>query len=141
MTLMRWHQRNPISDIMNNFFDNDLADIFGKKACDPAANILENNDSFNLEIAAPGMKKEDFKIGLENNILTVSAEMEDQKREEGKNYSRKEFYYGTFSRSFTLPRTIDLEKIKAEYEQGILKVTLPKKEEARIDTKREITIG
>jgi HSP20 family protein len=87
------------------------------------------------------MKKEDFKIGLENNILTVSAEMEDQKREEDKNYTRKEFYYGTFSRSFTLPRTIDLEKIKAEYDQGILKVTLPKKEDARIDTKREITIG
>ncbi len=141
MTLMRWHQRNPISDIMNNFFDNDLADIFGKRACDPAANILENNESFNLEIAAPGMKKDDFKISLENNILTISADMEDQKREEGKNYTRKEFYYGTFSRSFTLPRTIDLEKIKAEYEQGILKITLPKREEARLESKREITIG
>ena len=141
MTLMRWHQRNPLADIMNNFFDNDLADFFGKRACDPAANILENNESFNLEIAAPGMKKDDFKISLENNILTISADMEDLKREEGKNYTRKEFYYGTFSRSFTLPRTIDLEQIKAEYEQGILKITLPKREEARLDSKREITIG
>ena len=87
------------------------------------------------------MKKDDFKIALDNNILTVSTEMEDERREEGKNYTRKEFYYGSFTRSFTLPKIIDLEKIKAEYEQGILKIMLPKKEEAKLEMKKEIKIS
>jgi len=141
MTLIKWQHRNPLSDMVNNFFDNDLGDFFGKRFSDPAANIIENADSFQLEIAAPGMKKEDFKINLENNILTISAELEDQIREEGKNYSRKEFYYGSFNRAFTLPKTIDLDKIKADYENGILKVALPKKDEARIEMKKEIPIS
>lgn len=141
MTLIKWQHRNPLADMVSNMFDNDLGDFFGKRFSDPAANIIDQNDSFVLEIAAPGMVKDDFKINLENNILSISAEVEDQKREEGKNYSRKEFYYGSFSRSFTLPKTIDLEKIQAEYEQGILKVTLPKKEEARVEMKKEIRIA
>jgi len=141
MTLIKWHNRNPLADIVNNFFDNDMADFFGKRACDPAANILENPDSFQLEIAAPGMKKDDFKINLENNILTISVEMEDAQKEEGKNYTRKEFYYGSFSRSFTLPKTIEMEKIKADYDDGILKISLPKKEESRVEMKKEIKIS
>jgi HSP20 family protein len=127
--------------MVNNFFDNDLADFFGKRVSDPAANILENNDSFELHIAAPGMKKDDFRINLDNSILTISVEMEDEKNEVSKNYTRKEFYYGSFSRSFTLPKTIDLDKIKADYDNGILKVMLPKKEEARVEMKKEIKIG
>jgi len=141
MTLIRWQHRNPISDMMTNFFDHDLGDFFGKRFTDPAANIIESVDSFQLEIAAPGLVKDDFKINLENNILTISAEIEDEKREEGKNYSRKEFYYGSFSRSFTLPKTIDLDKIKADYDNGILKVALPKKEEAKVELKKEIKIS
>lgn len=141
MTLIKWHNRNPLADIVNNFFDNDMADFFGKRACDPAANILENPEAFMLEIAAPGMKKDDFKINLENNILTISVEMEDAQKEEGKNYTRKEFYYGSFSRSFTLPKTIDMEQIKADYENGILKINLPKKDEARVEMKKEIKIS
>ena len=141
MTLIKWHNRNPLSDIMNNFFDNELSDFFGKRVCDPAANIIELPDSFQLDIAAPGMKKEDFKINLENSILTISAEMEDEKNEEGKNYTRKEFYYGSFSRSFTLPKTIDLDKIQADYNNGILKISLPKREEARVEVKKQISIS
>ena len=141
MTLIKWHNRNPLADIMNNFFDNDLSDFFGKRVSDPAANIIELPEAFHLDIAAPGMKKEDFKINLENNILTISAEMEDEKNEEGKNYTRKEFYYGSFSRSFTLPRTINLDKIQADYQNGILKITLPKKEEARVEVKKQISIS
>jgi len=141
MTLIKWQHRNPLTDMVNNLFDNDLGDFFGKRFSDPAANIIENNDSFGLDIAAPGMNKEDFKINLENNILTISTELEDEKREEGKNYTRKEFYYGSFNRSFTLPKTVDLDKITAEYENGILKVVLPKKEEARVDIRKEIKIG
>jgi len=141
MTLIKWQHRNPLSDIVSNILDNDLGDFFGKRFSDPAANIIENSDSFQLEIAAPGMAKDDFKINLENNILTISAEIEDQKREEGKLYSRKEFYYGSFSRSFTLPKTINLDNIKADYENGILKINLPKKDEAKVEIKKEIRIG
>lgn len=141
MTLIKWQHRNPLTDMVSNLFDNDLGDFFGKRFSDPAANIIENNDAFQLHIAAPGMNKEDFKIDLENNILTISAEVEDAKREEGKNYSRKEFYYGSFSRAFTLPKTIDTDKITADYENGILKIALPKKDEARVEMKKEIKIS
>ena len=141
MTLIKWQHRNPLSDMVNNLFDNDLGDFFGKRFSDPAANIIESNDAFMLDLAAPGMAKDDFKINLENNILNISAEFEDQKREEGKNYTRKEFYYGSFSRAFTLPKTIDLESIKADYEDGILKITLPKKQDAKVDIKKEIKIS
>ncbi len=141
MTLIKWQHRNPLSDMVSNIFDNDLGDFFGKRFSDPAANIIENSDSFHLEIAAPGMVKDDFKINLENNVLTISAEVEDQKREEGKNFSRKEFYYGSFSRSFTLPKTIDVDNINAEYESGILKIVLPKKEEAKVEMKKVIKIS
>lgn len=141
MTLIKWQHRNPLTDMVSNLFDNDLGDFFGKRFSDPAANIIESNESFQLDIAAPGMKKEDFKIDLENNILTISSEVEDAKREEGKNYTRKEFYYGSFSRAFTLPKTIDTDKIKADYENGILKIALPKKDEARVEFKKEIKIS
>jgi len=127
--------------MMSNFFENELGDFFGKRITDPAANIVELNDSFMLEIAAPGLKKDDFKIHLENSVLTISAELEDEKKEEGKNYTRKEFYYGSFSRSFTLPKTINLEDIKADYLEGILKVTMPKLQEAKLETKKEIKIS
>ena len=141
MTLIKWQHRNPLSDMVNNLFDNDLGDFFGKRFSDPAANIIESNEAFMLDVAAPGMKKDDFKINLENNILNISAEFEDQKREEGRNYTRKEFYYGSFNRAFTLPKTIDLESIKADYEDGILKITLPKKQDANVDIKKEIKIS
>ena len=141
MTLIRWHRPGNLSDMFQNFFDSDFNDFFSRRMSDPAANILENPETFQLELAAPGMNKDDFKIHLENNTLTVSAEMEDEKREEGKNYTRKEFYYGSFSRSFTLPKIIDLDKIKADYENGVLKVILPKKEEAKLEVKKEIRIS
>jgi HSP20 family protein len=141
MTLIRWHRPTGLADMFQNFFDSDFNEFFGRRFTDPAANIIENPDSFQLDLAAPGMKKEDFKINLENNILTISSELENEKIEEGKNFTRKEFSYSSFARSFTLPKIIDLEKIKADYENGILKVLLPKKEEAKLEIKKEIKIS
>lgn len=141
MAIIRWHQRNPLADIVSNFFDTDYADFFGKRACDPSANIIEKQDGFELEIAAPGLEKDDFRINLENSVLTISSEMEDEKREEGKNYTRKEFYYGSFSRSFTLPKSVDSDKIKADYRDGILRIDLPKRAEAKLENKKEIRIS
>lgn len=141
MAIIRWHQKNPLSDIVSNFFDADYNDFFGKRAYDPSANIIEKAEGFELEIAAPGLQRDDFKIDLENTILTVSSEMEDAKREEGKNYTRKEFYYGSFARSFTLPKSVDTDKIKAEYKDGILRIELPKRAEAKLEAKKEIKIS
>ncbi|MFH1297358.1 MAG: Hsp20/alpha crystallin family protein [Bacteroidota bacterium] len=141
MAIIRWHQRNPLSDLVSNFFDSDYSDFFSKRACDPSANIIEKTEGFELEIAAPGLKKDDFNISLENSVLTVSSEMEDEKMEEGKNYTRKEFSYGSFSRSFTLPKSVDTEKIKADYQDGILKIDLPKRAEAKLEMKKEIRIS
>jgi len=141
MSIIRWTRPNALSDVFQNFFDNEFVDIFNRRFSDPAANILDNADSFQLELAAPGMKKSDFKIHLENNVLTISSDVQDEKTEDGKNYTRKEFHYGAFTRSFTLPKTIDLEKITADYDNGILNVQLPKKDEARLDVKKEIQIS
>lgn len=140
MALIRWNNRLPLADMFSNFFDSDFIDYFNKRGSDPAANIIEHPESFELNLAAPGLKKEDFKINLDNNVLTISSELENEKHEEGKNFTRKEFFYGSFSRSFTLPKTINIDKIKAEYENGILTVMLPKKDEAKVDIKKEIKI-
>lgn len=140
MTLIRWARPSNIADMFQNFFDSDV-DFFSRRLSDPAANIIERPDSFELHLAAPGLKKNDFKIHLDNNMLTISSEIENEKEEEGTNFTRREYHFGSFSRSFTLPKSIDFEKIKADYENGILKVMLPKKEEARMEIKKEIKIS
>jgi HSP20 family protein len=106
-------------------------------------NIKETKDGFEVEMAAPGMKKNDFKIELENNMLTISSETTNQNIEnEGDRYSRREYSYQSFQRSFTLPReVVDSEKINAKYEDGVLKLMIPKKEEAKQKPPRQILIA
>ncbi|TDQ25551.1 Hsp20/alpha crystallin family protein [Tenacibaculum caenipelagi] len=98
----------------------------------PAVNIKETENEFMVNVAAPGMSKEDFKIHLENDILTISSEKKESQENHNDNYTRKEYSYMSFKRSFTLPKGIvDSEKIKAAYENGELKITIPKLEEAK----------
>jgi HSP20 family protein len=130
--------------IFNDFFDRDLFDLTNSSLTNstlPAVNIKESKDDYLVEVAAPGMNKEDFKIELENNFLVISSEKEDKKEEEVKEFTRREFSYQSFKRSFSLPKTIDDGKIKANYKDGVLKITLPKKEEAKEKPKKLITIG
>ena len=105
----------------------------------PSVNIIENDKDFVIEFAAPGVKKEEFNINLENQILTVSREVKEEKEEKKDNYTRREFVFGNFSRSFTLPKNVKFEEIKADYNEGILQITLPKKEEAKLS--KEIKIS
>lgn len=98
----------------------------------PSVNIIDNENDFVLELAAPGKSKEDFKINLENQLLTISSEVTEEKEEEKKNYTRREFVFSSFTRSFTLPKNIMHEKIAADYKDGILRITLPKKEETKL---------
>lgn len=106
----------------------------------PAVNIMDNEKAYELSLAVPGRKKEDFNIELDNNILTVSSEVKTENKNSVANYTRKEFGYASFKRSFTLPETIDEEKIKASYEDGILKFFLPKREESLPKPKRSIEL-
>ncbi len=106
----------------------------------PAVNIRENERDFELEIAVPGKKKEDFNIEVDNNVLTISLEEKKEDEVKEKNYSRREFSYSSFKRAFTLPETVDEEKINAAYTDGILRFTLPKREETLPRPKRLIEI-
>jgi len=114
---------------------------FGKST--PAVNVKENDNEFILEVAAPGMKKEDFKLELDNNVLSISSEKKEEKETEDKEekFTLREFSYSSFKRSFTLPETVDHSKISADYKDGVLKIELPKREEAKVQPKRTIEIS
>jgi HSP20 family protein len=113
----------------NEWFDN--GGFSGRTLKVPAVNITENKDDFNVALAVPGMKKEDFNIDVEGNMLTISCEKEEKKEEKDAKYTRMEFNFSSFSRSFTLPEEVNREKIDARYDDGVLKLSLPKKEEAK----------
>jgi len=106
----------------------------------PAANIVENKDHYEVSLAAPGMKKDDFNIDLEGNVLTISAEKEEKIEQKDERYSRQEFNYTSFSRSFTLPQWVNKDKIDATYENGLLRVNLPKTEDAKKLSAKHITV-
>jgi len=107
----------------------------------PAVNIMEGEKDFTLELAVPGQKKEDFNVELDNDVLTISMETQSQVDDKKAGYTRREFSYTSFKRAFTLPESVNQEDIKADYKDGILKFTLPKKEEALPKAKRLIEIG
>ena len=116
----------------NEWFDN--GDLVRKIMKVPSVNVTESKDSYIVSIAAPGMKKNDFKIDIGGNMLSISCEKEETKEEKEKKYTRKEYNYSSFSRSFTLPDDVTKDKIEALYEDGILNLKLPKTEESKKTT-------
>lgn len=142
-------RKETIPSVFNDFFRpwGSLFDFTGgspfkglNTANIPAVNISEHKDRFEVSLAAPGMKKDDFNIDLQNNVLTVSAESREEKEEKDQQYCCKEFNYSSFSRSFTLPETVSKDKIDASYENGLLKLTLPKTEEAKKAEAKHIAV-
>lgn len=128
----------------NSFFGKDfLNELYAPAFAGsvPAVNVIENQEGFKIEVAAPGLQKADFKLNLEKNQLTISAQKEQTEEETNEKYTRKEFKYGSFQRTFTLPNSVDGEKIGANYADGILSVTLPKREEAKEKPAREIEVA
>jgi HSP20 family protein len=129
-TLMKANDLFPIS--MDEFFKpwnewfNDAN--WNKPMLSPAVNIAENDESYTMTVAVPGLKKEDLKVDVEENLLTISAKSEENKEEKDKNYTRKEYNYSSFSRSFTIPEDVKEEAIDASYSDGELRLVLPKKE-------------
>jgi HSP20 family protein len=146
MTLVQ-RNRSLFPSIWNGFFDDDWfggnPNIAQAGTSVPAVNIKDTVDNYELEMAAPGMKKDDFHVDLDNNLLTISAEAKSENSDKDKdgNYSRMEFSYSSFSRSFTLPDTVQAEKIAAKYKDGVLRIVLPKKEEAKPKPIKQISIS
>ncbi len=137
----RSHSANPFFNLFNDVLTNSAGEIEKNLVKSrPAVNVIEGKEDFKLEIAAPGLKKTDFNINVEKDVLTISAKVENEKVE-GIKYSRKEFDYRDFKRTFHLPKTIDTSKIEAKFEDGILYLTLAKKEEAKELPARKIAIG
>ena len=135
-TLFPW-----LSDMLDDLFNVDIfSDYPAVESSIPAVNIKETDKAYVIELAAPGLKKEDFEIELDNNVLTISYKKKEEKEEEDVTYTRREFYFTEFKRAFTLPETANLEKINAEYKDGILTVTIEKKEEAQVKPKKKIEI-
>ena len=131
-----------MDDILNRSFGTEFMSNFNAGMTLPAVNVLDLDDKFLVEMAVPGFKKSDFNVDLDNKLLTISAEHKTENEDNVDDlYTRKEFGYSSFQRTFTLPEIIDNEKIVAKYEDGILKVALPKLEEAKKKPVKNIKIS
>jgi HSP20 family protein len=125
-----------LQEEVNRLFSSNLTRGFGEEgiargAWNPSVDIYENKDQIVLEAELPGMKQEDFELTVENNVITLRGERQFEKKEDSDNYHRVERSYGSFTRSFTLPQTVSAEGATAEYNNGVLRVTLPKREETK----------
>ena len=147
MSLTKWNNGHNMTTLFDDFFARDLlnwglANNSTTNTTIPAVNIKETPENFAVEVAAPGMKKEDFRIELDGNTLTIGSEWQNQADEkEGERYTRREFSYQSFQRTFTLPRNVvDGDKIEARYENGVLRLLIPKREDAKQKPARMIEI-
>ena len=150
MSITKWNSNRNLPGLTNLFDDLFTRDLWNWGMANnsttnttiPAVNIRETAENFEVEMAAPGMKKDDFRIELDGNNLTISSEHENQDEvKEGERYTRREFSYQSFQRSFTLPRdVVDVDQINAKYENGVLHLLIPKKEEAKQKPPRTIEI-
>lgn len=144
MSLVRFS--NQLPSMFDRFFEGDLFDWSNRNfsltnTTLPSVNIKENADAFKVEVAAPGFEKGDFKLELNRDLLTIYSEKKiENETKEGEQFTKREFSYQSFSRSFTLPNTADGERIQASYDNGILNITIPKKEEAKPKPSRVIEI-
>lgn len=152
MTLVKFRNAggfNTMPGITKNFtFPSLFTDSFerawanaGDTAWLPSVNIKESATDYKIDLAVPGMDKKDFKVEVENDVLTISGEHKEEINEEGEKLTRREFYFGSFKRSFTLPETSDKENISANYSNGILTITIGKNEALKVNPKKEITVA
>lgn len=138
---------NYFPSFFDRLFNNELMDwktsnFSSTNTSLPQVNVKETDDEFIIELAAPGMNKDDFKVSFYNNILSISSEKKNEKNETSGNYTRKEFSYQSFQRSFTVSENaVNRDKIEAKYNQGILNIILPKREEVKPQPVREIKIS
>jgi HSP20 family protein len=132
-----------VNDLLNSNFPDFSGDVFNWQSPRniPSVNVTETAKEFKIEMAVPGLERKDFKVEMEDGMLKISAEKQDEKEEKGKNWLRKEFSYSQFSRSFQMPENILADKIDARYENGILRIELPKNEVTVESRKKEIAVS
>lgn len=129
MSIIKWNRNSDFfPSILGEIFNEEVFNKVSNRVSMPAVNLVESDNSYEIHLAAPGLKKEDFKISLENKVLTISSEKSTENEELEDKFTRKEYSYSSFSRSFTLPENTDIEGIEAKYEKGELRLNLPKKE-------------
>lgn len=152
MSLIKWNRDQFLPDftnVLNELFEDDF---FSKGKYTPAVNIKDNKDEYQIEVAAPGLDKGDFKISLDKDVLTISAEKKaekvenkgettDEHKKSKPTYTRREFSYQSFSRSFTLPKTVKHDEIEANYKNGVLNIVVPKEDAAKDNGAKTIDIS
>ncbi len=144
MSLIKRNQDSWLPSIFEDLLkDSHLANVNQFTNTLPAVNIKETSDDFQVDVAVPGKKKDDFTIELDQNVLTISSEnkSENEETSEGGIFTRKEFNYSSFQRSFNLPETVEQEKIQAKYTDGVLHISVPKREESKQKAKRMIAVS
>src|SRR5690554_2929512 len=141
MSIIRWNRNNDIfPSLLGDFFNDEIIKRASNRFSVPAVNLKETDNGYEIHLAAPGLKKEDFKISLEDKVMTISSEQSSETEASEDEFTRKEYSYSSFSRSFTLPENIDNENIDAKYENGELRVNLPKKEKTT-DKRIEVSVS
>lgn len=134
-----------LSNWLEDIFNRDVSSVFTSNYNTgislPKVNIKETADAFMVEMAVPGLKKSDFQLDIDNQTLSISTERKEESEHQEDNYTRREFGYSSFKRIFTLPESVNDEKINANYQDGILSILLPKKEEAKQKPARSIKIS
>jgi len=127
MTIIKFRNRPVFSNLFDEMMHRNFTTGFERSSgCVPSANILENEQEYIIELFVPGLKKEDFQLQLENKVLSVSYERKENESQNEQNYLLREMAIDTFTRSFSIPDTIEMEKISASYNQGVLKIAVPK---------------
>ena len=140
MRIVKYNNNNVFQSLINEFFNDDFGmNFLNRSHSVPSVNSLENNDSFEIDLAVPGMKKEDFTIELNDKVLVISSETSNTM--ENDKMRLNEFNFSSFQRSFRIPDSVDHDKIKANYKNGILKIKLPKRKESISKPNRLINIG
>jgi HSP20 family protein len=147
-TLLKNSNRNtslqsPWYSPLNRFFRNDFINLWDDRMeTIPSINIKEEKENYKIEMAAPGLKKEDFNIDVDGNILTISSEKESETKDvtDSENFSRREYNYSSFTRSLSLPDNADSNKIAAKYEDGVLRLSIPKKEGMQNNNGKKIKV-
>ena len=146
MSLIKWNPESPLFSSLSNWMDDlfpensDFPQPMVKGISIPAVNVTESDKAFTLEVAAPGFKKEDFTLEVKNGYLMISAETEQEEEKKEEMYTRREFRFNSFKRSFALPDNVLENKIKANYEDGILLITVPKSEKVKDEMIKKISV-
>lgn len=147
MALVTLRRTTPLQSAISDFFDTDefyypvKRPLIDRTLTVPATNISESETEFKIAVAAPGFDRDDFSISIDNGVLEISAESEVDEESEDENFTRKEYDYNSFSRSFTLPDSVDTDGIEANYDNGILTMFLPKRSDTSGSTRQEIKVS